>query len=105
MAMTNTDAIQVAVRRILESEQPKSIYLFGSQARGDQSEESDIDLLIEDDTDLSMSERYSRYRRLLRGMRRPFDLLIYTSEELEERRKDKYSVAHTALKEGVKLHG
>jgi predicted nucleotidyltransferase len=103
--MTDTEAIQVAVQRILEVERPKSIYLFGSQARGDQSAGSDIDLLIEDDTELSMSERYSRYRRLLRGMKRPFDLLIFSSQEIAEKQRDKYSVVRKALEEGIKLYG
>ena len=103
--MTDQEIIDIVVKRFSENEKPKAIYLFGSQARGNQSKDSDIDLLIETDTSDSLSERYTRYRRLLRGLKKPFDLLIYNSKEIEEKKKDKYSVVSKAMAEGIKIYG
>lgn len=48
--------------RIRDGYEPEKIILFGSLARGDTHEWSDIDLLIVKDTDASYGERVKELR-------------------------------------------
>lgn len=44
--MTRDEAIQEITRRLIEFYKPVRIYLFGSVARGDFNEDSDLDFLV-----------------------------------------------------------
>lgn len=55
--------------------------LFGSYARGDADEYSDIDLAIIKDTDLPFLDRYTDFRALFRVTRKAIQVLVYTPEE------------------------
>ncbi len=91
-------------RRIVKGLDPQSIYIFGSYARGDETENSDIDILVEKQTDLDMAKRTSLARRQLNGFDGSIDILVYTPDELRERMKDRYSVVHRAVNEGIKIY-
>ena len=69
----------------LKAYAPQKIILFGSCARGDFSDESDIDMLIIKESDKLRPARATEVYRLLRSLRRtiPFEPLVYTPVELE----------------------
>jgi len=71
--------------RIVEAERPEKIILFGSYASGTATESSDIDLLVISRSTLPRREREVRLTRQLFGSGVPFDLLVLTPEEMEER--------------------
>ena len=71
--------------RIIEAERPEEIILFGSYARGTATEGSDIDLLVISRSTLPRREREVRLTRQLFGSGVPYDLLVLTPEEMEER--------------------
>lgn len=71
--------------RIVEAERPEKIILFGSYARGTATETSDIDLLVISRSTLPRPEREVRLTRQLFGSGVPYDLLVLTPEEMEER--------------------
>jgi len=64
------------------------VYLFGSYARGDWLEDSDVDLVVVSPAfrGLDIGRRYSIVRRLL-PMNIGFEILTYTPEEFEEAKK------------------
>jgi len=90
--------------RLVPALNPRAIYIFGSFARDEERKYSDIDVLIEQETPLSMPKRATAAYKYLRGMQIPFDILVYTPRELCERVKDKYSVAHEAVCGGIKIY-
>ena len=53
--------LQEVVRRIVAAGDPQRIVLFGSRARYDNSEDSDIDLLVIEDSELPRYKRSPRY--------------------------------------------
>lgn len=93
------------VRRILTVGAPRRIVLFGSYARGDADESSDLDLMIiEDDCTLPRHLRATAYRMALTGLHPRKDILVYTSAEAERWKSVDQSFVTTALREGRLLY-
>ena len=72
-----------AVRRIVEALSPEKIILFGSYARGNPTPDSDVDLLVIMETDLSITERYLKVSNLLYPRPFPVDIIVKTPKEIE----------------------
>ncbi len=64
----------------------RGAYIFGSYARGDVGPDSDLDVVIVQDTDAPFFERGSLFygSSFRRELQAPVDLLVYTPAELEE---------------------
>lgn len=71
------------VERIREGYEPEKIILFGSLARGDTHEWSDIDLIIVKDTDASYGERVRELLPVLRGWPGGADIIVYSLVEYQ----------------------
>jgi predicted nucleotidyltransferase len=70
-------------KTIVRKFQPVRVVLFGSHARGDADEESDLDLFVEMETDLSPPERVIAVSAAF-GLRTwPMDVVVYTPAEVE----------------------
>lgn len=100
--------IEAMVRTIVDEVDPRRIYLFGSYARGDQTADSDIDLLIVEDREFGPERnRWSelkRIRRALRPFRVPKDILVYSQKEFETWKKSANHVVARAGREGKLLY-
>lgn len=92
------------VQRILKVAQPEKIVLFGSYARGEATEESDLDLLIIQPSDLPRYKRSTPVRLALRGLFPSKDVVIYTPEEVKEWESASTSFIASALREGRILY-
>jgi predicted nucleotidyltransferase len=90
--------LQDVVRCILSVGAPHKIVLFGSQARGDARPDSDLDLLIIEDSDLP------RYLRALVGLFPAKDVVVWTPEEVQEWAAVPHAFITTALREGKILY-
>lgn len=84
---------------------PKRIVLFGSFARGDAREDSDIDLPVIEDEVPDRAREMVRLRRLLRPLRVPADILVYSEDEVARWRDQPGSALYWALREGRVVHG
>jgi len=98
------DLLEEVVRRILSVTQPEKIILFGSYARGEATEESDIDILIIQASDLPRYKRSTPIRLALRGLFPSKDIVIYTPEEVEEWKSASTSFIASVLREGRILY-
>ena len=95
-----------AVRRLAEALQPDRIYLFGSRARGDATDDSDYDFLVvvpQGDTPRRDQERMAY--RALRDLGVAKDVLIQTSASFERNLPVVSSLAATVEREGRLLYG
>lgn len=78
----------------------KEVYLYGSFAKGEIHEGSDIDLLIIGD----FSERFfDRIGRILDITDLPVEPIVYTVEEFEELKKSQNPFIMEILKTGIRL--
>jgi predicted nucleotidyltransferase len=76
--------------------------VFGSYARGDADEASDLDLLLVERTTLPFVERGRRHLPLFRlGL--GVDLLIYTPDEYEELKREGHALIERVEREGVTI--
>lgn len=98
--MMTADVISIMVDRIVEQFQPIRIFLFGSQARGDATESSDIDLLVIMNDVQNRHHTAIAIRRLLKDMPISKDIIVSTPDEIETLRNVVGTVAYAALREG-----
>jgi len=96
------DAWDGAIRSIVTRFDPERIVLFGSQARGDASRESDVDLLVVFDAVADRRERRVELRQLLG--REPFgkDILVASTDDLDH--PPIGSALAEAIREGVTVY-
>ena len=98
------DRLQEAVRRILTAGSPERIVLFGSRAPGTSRPDSDLDLLIVEESDLPRHRRSARYRLALLGLFPAKDVVVWTPVEVERWHDVPNAFITTALAEGRVLY-
>jgi uncharacterized protein len=92
--------IDQIVRTIVERMNPRRIVLFGSYARGDPHEDSDVDLMVEMESDLPLPERAMKIDDLFTPRRWALDVWVYTPEEVRRWRNNVGSLVHIIESEG-----
>jgi uncharacterized protein len=75
------------VEKIKNTYKPEKIYIFGSYAIGKINEDSDVDFCIVKKTSKSMPVRNREVSRILVDRQIPVDILVYTPNEIEKRKK------------------
>jgi uncharacterized protein len=108
MATINDDIINQMAECIVKEVNPARIILFGSSARGQAREDSDVDLLVIEDAPFgagrSRFRETGRINRALAGFSVPKDILVYSIEEVERWRNSLNHVISHALREGRDLY-
>lgn len=92
------------VERIKEGYEPEKIILFGSLARGDTHEWSDIDLIVVKDTEASYGQRVRELLPILRGRLVAADIVVYTPEEYERGKRARWGLVRDVEREGKVLY-
>jgi len=77
------ELIKYIVNKIVQEIQPEKIILFGSYARGDFDQESDLDLFIIKDGEESSRIMRRKVESLLWGRRFPMDIIVRKPEEVD----------------------
>lgn len=88
------------VQRLLLAGNPLKIVLFGSHARGDARPDSDLDLLVIEESTLPRYSRAPRYLRALVGLFPKIDLIVWTPAEIASWAAVPEAFISTALREG-----
>ncbi len=97
--------IRDITRQIIEKYKPEKIILFGSAARHESTEDSDLDfLIIKKDTPWLGAERIRELSKLIKRDV-PVDFLVYRPEEFEERLEMGDPFIKLIVEEGKVLYG
>lgn len=90
----------------LQAYNPERIILFGSLARGDFNQDSDIDLLIIKDDSKKRTERICKVYRLIRSPKRTIAVepLVLTPREVKRAISEGSFLLEDILKEGKILY-
>ena len=92
------------VRRIVAIGAPLRIVLFGSRARGDNHPDSDLDLLVIEDSKLPRFKRSVPYYEALAGLFPSKDVVVWTPDEITEWSATPNHFITTAMREGQVLY-
>jgi len=68
---------------LIEAAKPKRIIMFGSQARGEASEDSDLDVMVVEEGVSDRIGEMVRLNRLLRSLDIPVDLLVVSAAKFK----------------------
>ena len=104
LAPTASEAIAGMANRLVERFAPQMVILFGSYARGDADEDSDVDLLVVMPDVTERRPLAIEMRRALRTARLPKDILVLSCAEYERDRHIPGTIAYPAAREGVVLY-
>lgn len=81
--------VQTVVDQIITNYKPQKIILFGSQAEGHASSDSDYDLFMVKDTSGSISRRQYDVWKSIDNWSIPFDFIVYTPQEVAQAKHEK----------------
>lgn len=100
------DEINELKNKIAEQISPLKIYLFGSFAEGNQTDDSDFDfyVVVSDDTKDMVDITAKAYKAIRSIKKRPVDIVVGTNSRFEER-KNKSSVENEVFMKGVLVYG
>ena len=93
--------VERAVDAIVCAYRPQRVIVFGSFARGDTHEGSDLDLIVVKETDERFFDRIGRVRDACDGVGVDVQPLVYTPEELRQMLERGNSFLETALAESI----
>lgn len=98
------ESIREALAPVLRRAGACKAIVFGSYARGEADEYSDLDLIVIAETDLPFFKRHERFSGIYDIWRKGLDLLIYTPAELEQMQTEGRPFIQRALQEGVVIY-
>ena len=100
----NDPQIEEIAKKIVERFHPRRIVMFGSRARGQDTEGSDLDLMVEMETEEAPPRRAMAIDALF-GLRDwAMDVFVYTPREVAEQRKYRNSLIRQIESEGKVLY-
>ena len=98
--MFSNALLDEVIGKIVSMFRPEKIVIFGSVARGTAGPDSDIDMLIVMNTELSYYRRTAPIHVAMRNFPVAMDIFVLTPEEYDRLKDDEYSFASEIHKTG-----
>lgn len=103
--MISDSTIAKLVGEVVKRVNSLRIVLFGSAARDESEERSDIDLLVVMPDGVHRRRTAQKLYREIKGLRVPFDIVVATVQDLERHKDNDGLIYKNALKEGIEVYG
>lgn|GEM_PF-2494775 len=100
---SNAKVIEAAARLIADQTRPSKIILFGSRAQDDDVD-GDVDFLVIKRQVVRRRSEIVELLRLLKPLRIPADILLYSEDEVDEGSQVLGSVLNDALSKGKVMY-
>ncbi len=104
-ALISEQQINEIGQKLGQQFRPQEIVLFGSYARGDQTEDSDVDLLVVFPHAVDKATEAVRIRRAIGRVHVGVDVVVSSAQEFVEWQNVKGTVYYYARKEGRPIYG
>jgi predicted nucleotidyltransferase len=98
------NTIQQAVARLVAAANPSKVILFGSYARGDATEDSDLDLMVIEREVQNAGEEMIRLHKAVGNVGVGVDVLVYSDGEASRRSQVPGTLLYWAFREGKVLY-
>lgn len=102
--LSDRAVMETAERLAQAASHPARVIVFGSYARGDADEGSDLDLMVIEDTVSDKASEYLRLREAVGNLSVGIDLLLFARHDFERRSLVPGTLPYWARKEGKVLH-
>jgi predicted nucleotidyltransferase len=96
--------IEQVAAQLGKAAEASQVILFGSYARGEATERSDVDFMVVAQSDLPRHKRAVGLYRQLRPYPFGMDIVVYTPQEVEEGKKSALTFVSAVLREGKTLY-
>jgi len=104
MARFCSKSMNNLVNRIVDEVHPLRIVVFGSTARGEMEEQSDVDLLVVMPEGTHRRKTAQLLYRNIRGIGIPFDIVVATPSDLEKHKENIGLIYRSILEEGKEVY-
>jgi uncharacterized protein len=94
---------EISSRLLAETPAGSKVVLFGSQARNEEHEYSDVDVLVIEPSVADPMRESVRLRRSLRGLRVPVDVVVFSRHDADRQASVRGTLIERALREGTVL--
>ena len=98
------EEIKRSFAAVLETGGAQRAIIFGSYARGEADEYSDIDLVIIKDTETPFLDRYRDFDGLFSVMPKALEVLVYTQGEFESMRDGGNPFILNVVEDGIVIY-
>lgn len=98
--MISKETIGKAVKIMVDAASPVSVILFGSYARNEANDQSDLDFLIIEPGVINRYEEMVRLRRCLSPLKIPADVLVHSEDTFNQWRSVPGTILNTIASEG-----
>ena len=104
MRQIDEQLIQEITQTLVERFHPRRIVLFGSHARGDAGPDSDLDLMVEMESEDPPFTRAVGVSQAFPWRDWPLDVFVYTPHEVQQQRDVMGDLIYTIEREGKTLY-
>jgi predicted nucleotidyltransferase len=98
------ELIEKIVQLLVEAAHPRRIILFGSYARGEQTPDSDLDLLVIEEQVENRAAEMVRLRAALKPIYLPFDVVVHSEKDVTDPRLYLGTAVYDALTAGRTIY-
>ena len=102
--MISEPIIKEAVERLVSIASPSKVILFGSHARGDAVDDSDVDFLVIEREVNDVGAEMMRLHKALWPLNIPVDILVCSESDFAKKREWRSSAIYWAAREGKVLY-
>ncbi|MEW6536825.1 MAG: nucleotidyltransferase domain-containing protein [Candidatus Auribacterota bacterium] len=108
MSKLNNRIINKIKNKIVRDINPSMIIMFGSYAKGNPDDDSDLDIMCVEDKpfgpERSRRKEVARISRLLSEFEIPMDILLFSKDEIDKWQHSKNHIVSEIMREGKLLH-
>lgn len=98
--LSDQDIAKAVGKLVAAAHEPLQVILFGSYARGQATERSDLDLIVVERDTANLSDEMIRLQDAIGNLDVDVDLLVYSQDEFEKRRNWSSTPVYWAVREG-----